>query len=252
MHLVPIQNTHFPGLNPVALGWQDCPPGHSFGPAMRTYWLLHYVVSGCGTFQIEGKTHPVKAGCMFVIPPYVQTYYEADTHNPWNYIWVGFSYPGPLPLKLSDVVECPGALRYFTAMKVCEKFTGGRGAYLCAQIWELFAHLQERDPSTADCVDEALAIMHTEYANDLTATDLANRLNMDRSYFSTLFKKRIGVSPGKYLMDLRMRMAANLLAGGASVGVTAVSVGYADIYIFSKMFKRFYGMSPTQYIKART
>lgn len=250
MHLVPIQDAGFSGLNPVSLGWENCVPGHSFGPAVRTYWLLHYVVSGCGSFQIDGKTHPVKAGSMFVIPPYVQTYYEADKEDPWHYIWCGFSYPGEPPVKLAPVIECPGALQYFSAMKICERLSSGRSAYLCAQIWELFAHLTEKDSTQADCVDEALAMIHTEYANNLTATDLAERLNMDRSYFSTRFKNRIGVSPGKYLMDLRMRVAANLLAGGASVGVTAVSVGYADIYIFSKMFKRFYGMSPTQYIKA--
>lgn len=252
MHLVPIQDEGYPGLKPVALGWQECPPGHSFGPAVRTYWLLHYVVSGCGTFQIGDRSYPVKAGSMFVIPPYVQAYYEADRQDPWHYVWVGFTYPGELPVKLADVVVCPGALRLFNAMKICEKQTSGRTAYLSAQIWELFAHLMERDPTEADCVDDAMAIMHTEYANDLTATDLARRLNMDRSYFSTRFKQRVGVSPGKYLMDLRMKVAATLLTQGATVGVTAISVGYADIYVFSKMFKRFYGMSPTKYIKTRT
>ena len=252
MHLIPIPDEQFPGLNPLILGWRQCTPGLQKGPVVHPYWLLHYVISGSGRFCIHDQEYTVNAGSMFVIPPYVQSSYIADAQDPWCYIWVGFSYPAELPVKLGDVVECPGALQYFNAMRICEKRSVGRSAFLCAQIWELFSHLAEREPGKSDCIDEAIAIIHTEYASNLTATNLAERLNIDRSYFSIRFKKRIGVSPGKYLMDLRMRVAANLLAGGAGVGVTAVSVGYADIYIFSKMFKRFYGMSPTQYIKTRT
>ena len=46
-------DSHFPGLNPVQFGSEECAPGHFFGPAVRTYWLLHYVVSGKGTFVAE-------------------------------------------------------------------------------------------------------------------------------------------------------------------------------------------------------
>ena len=252
MHLIPIPDEGYPGLNPLLLGWGQCQPGLKKGPVAHPFWLLHYVTSGYGRFSIGDKEYTVGPGTMFVIPPYVQSSYEADTENPWSYTWVGFSYPGELPVKLADVMECPGALQYFTAMRICEKRTAGRSSFLSAQIWELFSHLAEREPGKADCIDEAIAIIHTEYAGNLTTMSLAARLNMDRSYFTTKFTNRVGVSPGKYLIDLRMRVAANLLAGGANVGVTAVSVGYSDIYIFSKMFKRFYGMSPTQYIKTRT
>ena len=252
MHLVPIPNEGYPGLNPLILGWRQCTPGLQKGPVVHPYWLLHYVTSGAGRFCIRDKVYTVTGGMMFVIPPYVPCSYEADQADPWNYTWVGFSYPTELPVKLEDVMECPGALQYFNAMRICEKRTAGRSAFLCAQLWELFSHLAKKEHQKSDFVDEAIAIIHTEYAGNLTTTVLAERLNMDRSYFSTRFKKRVGVSPGKYLIDMRMRIAANLLAGGAGVGVTAVSVGYADIYVFSKMFKRFYGMSPSQYIKTIT
>lgn len=158
---------------------------------------------------------------------------------------MGFTYPGDLPVALGDVTDCPGALKLFTAMKNCEKLSGGRSAYLCAQIWELFAHLMEGSSKKEDFVDQALAYMQSEYSGRLTAAAIAQHLNLDRSYFSTQFKKRVGVSPGKYLLSLRMQIAASLLADGASVSVTAASVGYADIYVFSKAFKRFYGISPS-------
>ena len=252
MHSLPISDENYPGINPLFLGQRQCDPGFKNGPAVRPYWLLHYVVSGSGRFWIRDKEYTVGAGNMFVIPPYAQSTYQADPEDPWEYIWVGFTYPGTLPVELSDVMECPGALRLFRAMMGCEKYTSGRSAYLCAQIWELFSHLMARAGKKADFIDQALSYMRADYSGKLTTTELANRLNLDRSYFSTQFKKRVGVSPGQYLLDLRMTTAANLLCSGTSVSVTATSVGYADIYIFSKMFKRFYGVSPTQYLKTKT
>ena len=247
MHTVYIRNMQYPGLNPVALGWRKCPPNHKNGPHIRHFWLLYYVVSGCGTLSLDGKSYPVKAGSLFVLPPYVQAAQQADSREPWELTWGGFRYPGALPANLPPVTECPGASRIFRAMRQCEKMSGGRTAYLCAQLWELFAFFSEQEDNEADCIDQALAYIQAEYTEGLSITDLTKRLKIDRSHFSTRFKARMGVSPGKYLMDLRMRTAASILSEGASVSITAISVGYSDIYIFSKMFRRYYGVSPTQY-----
>ena len=48
-------NRHWHDINPVDCGWEACAPGHSFGPAARFYWLLHYVIQGRGAFTAGGK-----------------------------------------------------------------------------------------------------------------------------------------------------------------------------------------------------
>ena len=85
---------------------------------------------------------------------------------------------------------------------------------------------------------------------DISATALAETLNLDRSYFSTLFKERLGVSPGKYIQNYRLNKAVELMTvQGESISVAATSVGYLDICNFSKAFKQRYGMSPRAYLK---
>lgn len=249
MHTVYIRNMRYPGLNPVVLGWRKCPPDHKNGPHVRPFWLLYYVVNGCGTLYFDDQSYPVKAGSLFVLPPYVQATHQADSQDPWELTWVGFRYPGALPVNLPPVTECPGAMQIFESMRSCEKRSGGRTEYLCAQLWRLFAFFNENERKETDCIDEAMSYIQAEYTEGLTVTDLAKRLKIDRSHFSCRFKQRMGVSPGKYLLKLRMEQAATMLTGGASVSVTAASVGYADIYIFSKMFRRFYGVTPTEYKK---
>lgn len=87
---------------------------------------------------------------------------------------------------------------------------------------------------------------------DLNVQQLSKRVCLDRSYFSSLFKNKVGVSPGKYLLTYRMKRAADLLKNhGCSVTVTANSVGYCDVFTFSKMFKRVYGCAPHIYGKEK-
>ncbi|MBO5059491.1 MAG: AraC family transcriptional regulator [Clostridia bacterium] len=248
MHSVIISDKAYSGLNPVQFGYQSCEKSHFFGPAVRTHWLIHFVVSGFGIFKINGRTYDISPGEMFIIPPYVETYYEADGKNPWHYIWIGFTTNEMLPKKLPHTIRCPEAADIFTKMKECENFSEGRSAYLVARLWDLFALLLGKEKTSNDYVKAALDYIHSEYMNKITVSDIAARLNLDRTYFSAHFKRKTGVSPKQYLLNYRMNLAASLLIDkGIPVSVAAASVGYCEIFTFSKMFKHYFGVSPKEY-----
>lgn len=250
MHNILISDKGYNGLNPVAFGYEDCAKSHSYGPATRTHWLLHFVESGFGIFKINGIEYSVGPGEMFVIPPYVETYYEADNQNPWNYIWIGFTAQKELPCKLADVIHNSNIQRIFTSMKNASDLENGRSAFLKGKLWELFSVLLENEGHNINYIDKALDCIHSEYMYDLTIEKLTSRLGLDHSYFSAIFKKKMGVSPKQYLLNYRMNIALSLmLEKDFSITVAAHSVGYTDICNFSKMFKRHFKMSPREYIK---
>jgi len=239
----------YKGFNPIQFGSETCEPGHSFGPSVRTHWLLHYVVYGFGYFERDGVRWEVKPGDMFVIPPYEETYYEADLVRPWRYIWIGFSADEIFgPIADQAVIHCPGAGNIFEDMLRCNKLENGRTAYLTAKIWELFSALLEQGEPAADYVQKALSFMNAEYINGITVQQISDILNLDRSYFTTIFKAQMGIAPQKYLINLRLERAAKLLTEyGESPSTAGISVGYPDLYHFSKMFKLHFGVSPRQY-----
>lgn len=246
-----ITDHHYGGLNPVQFGYENCAPSHAFGPAVRTHWLLHYIVSGFGEFTRDGVKHKVGPGHIFVIPPYLETYYEADHDKPWKYIWIGFTTADTLPDVFSQpVISCPSAGALFDEMLSCSKMDNGRSAFLSGCLWKLMSLLLEQGKSKSDYVEKALACMHSEYMRRITIQEIADRLGLDRSYFYTLFTERIGMSPSEYLINLRLTKAAELMIDHEErPSIAAASVGYEDLFHFSKIFKKHYGMSPRSYMK---
>lgn len=246
MKLVPIIDKHLYPINPVEFGYQNCKKSHAFGPAIRTHWLIHYVVSGCGIFRKGGAEHKVSQGEMFVIPPWVETYYEADCSTPWSYIWIGFEAEN-LPVPLSDVITCPKALPVFLDMKRCEEFESGRNFFLVSKIWEMFSAIENLNSEKSGYVDRAKGFIRAQYMMGIGVEEIARHVGLNRSYFSDIFKKETGMSPMRCLMEYRMNVAHSLLSSSdISVSTAAHSVGYTDVFIFSKAFKKYWGYSPVK------
>jgi AraC-like DNA-binding protein len=74
---------------------------------------------------------------------------------------------------------------------------------------------------------------------------LAGVAGMSRSKFSERFSRLLGVSPARYVLQWRMRLAATWLRNGyMTVAQTAVQLGYESDAAFSRAFKRFWGVPP--------
>ena len=71
-------------------GREQCAAGHSFGPAVRPHYLIHFILSGKGRYHVNGDAYHLQAGDAFLIYPGETTVYEADEKNPWEYAWIGF------------------------------------------------------------------------------------------------------------------------------------------------------------------
>lgn len=240
------------GINPISYGQQKCDGGFSVA-VPRPYWLLHYVISGKGTYSTCGTEYSVSPSQIFVIRPHQVHSYKADEQNPWHYMWVAFDSDAKLPALLgTDVFAAPAAGRIFSDMLTATQLECGKEEFISGKIWELVSLLLRMEqgmtsPSNRYVIG-AKEYISQNYMNPIKVTDIAKTLNLDRSYFSTVFKNQTGMSPQQYLCEYRLERAAEILAKGSmSVSEAAYSSGYGDIVNFSRMFKKHFGIAPSKY-----
>ena len=78
-------------LSVYNVGFQKCASLHQWGPGIRNHYLIHHIISGKGTYEINHKKFQLRAGDTFLAYPNTEITYYADEKKPWEYAWVGFS-----------------------------------------------------------------------------------------------------------------------------------------------------------------
>ena len=98
-------------------------------------------------------------------------------------------------------------------------------------------------------VDEIRKYLSNHYADKVSLDLIAKNMYLSSAYISKIFKEETGEAPINYLIKLRLERArAQLEADGhESIKAISCSVGYDDVYYFSKLFKKYYGVSPANY-----
>lgn len=248
-----INSERYSSVTPINIGDENCASGHTFGPAVRMHWLIHYVVSGKGNYSVNGRMFEVSAGEAFVIRPGEVTAYSADKDDPWHYVWVAFSAKKLMFETLPYVISDSGFT--MTMQKIDSMYVSGAEVndFIAASaVWDAVAALL-RAYGTKDGINYSIAavnIIKKQYVEGINVTDVARQLGLDRCYLSHIFKAELGVSPGRFLLAYRMERALELLEKETfSVSVISNSVGYKDIYTFSRAFKQHFGVPPMEWKK---
>lgn len=249
-------------------GFQKCGPGYGWGPGVRDHCLLHYVVSGKGFYETEGRVYALTAGQAFLAWPDVPIYYHADETEPWEYYWVGFSGPAA-PLLLAQTpftrrrpVITPaagdtlrqGLLDIYKARGADYPSAVRMAGYLQAALGLLMdsGPRKGEDPLSM-YARQGAAFLQQNYSRSITVEDAARQAGVSRSYLYRAFQAEFGCSPSTYLIRYRIQRACQLLRHSQlSVDAVAASVGFQDPFYFSRAFHRETGLSPSAYRAAES
>jgi len=255
------------GLAVYNTGYQKCDGQHTWGPASRDHYLVHYVSAGRGTFTCAGRTHALAEGALFLICPSQVAGYAADREEPWEYCWVGFNgtEAGRL-LSLAGFSRETPVLRPPHPEGLKEMLlhiyrSGGNTpaadadmvGYLYLFLAELIRRNERQAPAvgTKDYLEQAVRFIQRNYASDIGVSDVAAYAGVSRSQLYRTFQAGFGLSPHDFLQKYRISEACALLRSRRyTVAEVAGSVGFNDPLYFSRMFKKIKGVTPTDYQRA--
>lgn len=101
---------------------------------------------------------------------------------------------------------------------------------------------------TEDIAQQAKQYIDTHYSEKIMLPELSTQLGITPNYLSSLMKKQLGMTFSEYIMSVRMQQASQLLSSNRlRINEIAAAVGYDNLFYFSKLFKRFSGMSPRDF-----
>ena len=254
----------------VACGMEDCDPGASNGPEERDCFHLHIVRSGKGTLQVKGQSLEIGKNQMFLLKDGEEVFYKADSDDPWSYCWVTFNgsnarmitedigftegiYCMPCAVSPGDFFDLIRKMHAKPEMnRINDLYRNGVLLEFLSLAMEAggytaeAAELRNRKP-VEDYIDSAAAFIHYNYQT-ITVNDVVNFIGFSRGYLSSAFKKAKGISLQEYLLKVRMQKAKELLAGtDLQIQEIAEKTGYTDQLNFSRIFRKYVGVSPSEY-----
>jgi len=260
------------GLNVLFAGESQTKPGHKLGPKVYDYYLMHYVLSGCGTFTDGERQYELRQGSTFLIEPERLISYASSDANPWQYRWIAFEGSDAATLLSTSALLAAGPVAtnsgvdrrigvlyrsvYRTLRKGGEAAASSAAGYLQLLLGVYADAAAERDKSSErsgergdSLIRKVTHYLSAQYAVPVSIEQMAEALGYNRAYLSRVFKRETGVTPVAFLLRLRIDKARQLLRERPELTVEqiAASVGIPDALYFSKQFKRFYEQSPSAY-----
>ncbi|EGT0014163.1 TPA: AraC family ligand binding domain-containing protein [Clostridium perfringens] len=249
-------------------GMEKCLPSHSYGPAVRNNYLIHYIIDGEGTYYVNGQSYRLRKNQGFLICPNTLTYYKASKDNPWTYMWISFNgikakkYLHYSNLNENNLIfeytEDDSLEVYINRMLELNKMSYSNELEIQGLLYLFLSKLAitkdkrslKKNNNMSDFyVEKAVEFIQHNYLNpSLKVTDVANFIGLNRSYLTHIFKKSLELSPKEFLLNYRINEASSLLKNtNLSIGTISKSVGYTDQLAFSKVFKKIKGISPKAY-----
>ncbi len=238
-------------------------PGVTYGPVIRDVYIVECCVSGYGSVIINGAEFTVSPGDCYILLPGDTIIHTADKTEPRSGVWCALSgldvgrclaragidskhpyAPNSAFKKITDIIE--------KMLVIKSKQDMGADLYRTACIYEMLSALLDGySYSDSDSlINKAIGFIEAQYYKKLTVTDVANAVGLERSYFSTVFKQKTGITPHEYINRFRIQKSCIMLKQGvSSVASVADAVGL-DPQNFARIFKKEMGMSPLCYKKS--
>lgn len=211
-------------------------------------------VSGKGRVLLDGRWQTVGAGTVCMAPPRVLNAFAAMKGERWRFCWLRFDEPEPVsPLAgAASPVRLQGGDDLVRAMEGLRAEWEGARDLRMVHHWIELVHGSARRLAQPFRKDERLRSLWqrvaTDAATDWNLKSLAHAVHVSPEHLRRICRRELGRTPMQQVASIRMEIARRLLERtDDKLEVIARAVGYANAFIFSRVFKRVTGVPPAQY-----
>ncbi len=233
-------------------------------------YILIYCVEGRGTITQNGIDHDIQPNTFFIIEKDVAHKYESHRTDPWSIYWVHFVGHKSLYLFKQFTKQNQGGSIFIPfsqdrieefdfIINLLERGSTNQlfeySSMLLHKLLGSFIYYSLKSPKNPDLAKEDLVKRITEYLNEklyesLTLSDVEREFNKSSSSLFTIFKEKTGYSIMHFFSLIKIQKACELMnLTDLSIKEISYRLDYRDPLYFSRVFKKFMGMSPMSYKK---
>lgn len=228
------------------------------------FTVLQHTISGLGTLRYENRDVKIHAGeTLLVIIPHNHRYWLEEGER-WEFFWLSMN--GMEALRIHEMVlNTHGPVLKLKAKTIdlladCtlrlmkgEAETPGMAS---AIAYEAAMHLHDdvfgpsdRILKEQNSITRTIQHISINLHAELDVDGLARIAGLSRAHFSRSFAAMMGIPPAEYVQQQRMRRAARLLTANRDMNIKEIAVlcGMPENNYFSKVFRKAYGVSPTEF-----
>ena len=261
MEPISLFSSHPPSRPQVFLFYNRIFSNYQMSPHSHHYIEFMCLESGSCRFQLQDGEHQLKAGqfiCLDAGVPHgmvvksrrisTLSFISALKSDPWKKFYA--SPPKGRIFILEDNTNIS------TLMKmIIGEVTGHRPQQQLAAellIWQLLLELRRLAQDQEQLhgnrhVRKAMAYLDSHYYADFSIGQLAEKLNLNRSYLQRIFKEETGCTPAAYLLNLRLESFGSPCTKDLPIAEISDYVGFSSQQYFTHVFRKHKGMTPRQY-----
>jgi len=233
-------------------------------------YILIYCIEGEGVVNFKGKRYPIRPNSFYIIEQETPHTYYTKINDPWSIYWVHFtgSYsaniyrkfcslnsgkPVFIPYSENKISEFEYILEIFKLGYTDQVFE--YSSMLMHKLLGSFIYYSLKSTNGKDAANESLVKRIIEFLNDnmhksLTIQEIANQFHKSPSTLFSLFKNKTGYSIMHFYSLIKVQKASELMNfTDLSIKEISYKLDFQDPLYFSRVFKKFMGVPPSQYRK---
>ncbi len=183
--------------------------------------------------------------------------YDVVRHESGECILIAFAADRPIAPRAFVIDAAQNEKIGALFKKLFSTWVGKNEGYYFASLsilYKIFAEMQNKSfvpYHHYEKIKPAVDHIHDCFLqDDISVEALAAMCGIKESYFQRLFKEKYGMPPKKYIIQLKINHACELLRMEQyTVSQIAAMSGFSDVYFFSRQFKSYLGITPTAFIK---
>ena len=230
-------------------------------------YVLIYCVDGSGFYVVDGKRHEVKKNQYFILPIGKPHEYGSTEGHFWTVYWLHFC--GKAAHVFAEGAATPQTINVTMQSRISERinifdeilttlhfgdsiedlrYASSLLSHFLASMRYLGQFRRAKAGAEKDIVEQAIHYMRENIENRITMAEVLRYVGYSQSHFSTVFKKKTGMSPLSYFNRLKVEHACKLLkTTDLKVNMICYKVGIEDPLYFSRLFSKVMGMSPSEF-----